>query len=97
MVTSRPSCFTRPITQFTRSKTAMSFVFDVMPDMYVSDFGNGRPEWVSPIEPFRANAVLLLTGKDSTDGVDVFMTAFPRVMKEILKNEYWTSIAKIIY
>ncbi|KAJ2367583.1 hypothetical protein H4S02_001643 [Coemansia sp. RSA 2611] len=97
MVTSRPSCFTRPITRFSRSKTAMSFVYDIMPDMYKADFGNGRPEWVSPIQPFRANAVLLLTGRDPTDGVDVFMTAYPRVMKEILKNEFWTSFAKIIY
>ncbi|PIA16924.1 hypothetical protein COEREDRAFT_8065 [Coemansia reversa NRRL 1564] len=97
MVSNRPSCFTRPITRFVRSKTAMSFVYDVMPDMYVADFGNGRPEWVSPIQPFRANAVLLLTSHDTTDGVDVFMTAFPKVMKEVLRNEFWTSIAKIIY
>ncbi|KAJ2340268.1 hypothetical protein GGF43_006452, partial [Coemansia sp. RSA 2618] len=97
MVHPRPSCFTRPITKFSRSKTAMSFVYDVMPDMYVADFGDGRPAWVSPIQPFRANAVLLLTPKDHSDGVDVFMTAFPQVMKEILKNEFWTSLAKIIY
>ncbi|KAJ2851111.1 hypothetical protein IWW36_001362 [Coemansia brasiliensis] len=97
MVNLRPSCFTRPITKFSRSKTAMSFVYDIMPDMYKADFGNGRPEWVSPIQPFRANAVLLLTSHDPTDGVDVFMTAYPRVMKEILKNEFWTNFAKIIY
>ncbi|KAJ2449200.1 hypothetical protein EV183_005020 [Coemansia sp. RSA 2336] len=97
MVNSRPSCFTRPITRFAGSKTAMSFVYDVMPDMYKADFGNGRPEWVSPIEPFRANAVLLLTNRDPTDGVDLFMTAYPRVMKEVLSNEFFTKFAKVIY
>ncbi|KAJ2160025.1 hypothetical protein GGF46_002587 [Coemansia sp. RSA 552] len=97
MVESQPSCFTRPITRFARSKTAMSFVYDIMPDMYTADFGHGKPEWVSPIQPFRANAVLLLTHKDANDGVDVFMTAFPPVMKEILRNSFWTSVAKVIY
>ncbi|KAJ2907730.1 hypothetical protein GGI21_003596, partial [Coemansia aciculifera] len=77
MVMPRPSCFTRPIVRFLGSKTATSFVYDLMPDMYEADFGNGRPEWVSPIEPFRANAVLLLTNRDTTNGMDVFMTAYP--------------------
>ncbi|KAJ2742738.1 hypothetical protein GGI20_004274 [Coemansia sp. BCRC 34301] len=97
MVTPRPSCFTRPIARFVSSKTATSFVYDLMPDMYEADFGNGRPSWVSPIEPFRANAVLLLTSQDNTDGLDVFMTAYPSVMKEILQNEFWCDFAKLIY
>ncbi|KAJ2000376.1 hypothetical protein GGI04_004177 [Coemansia thaxteri] len=97
MVNSRSSCFTRPIVRFARSKTAMSFVYDIMPDMYEADFGSGRPAWVSPIEPFRANAVLLLTSRDTTDGVDVFMTAYPDVMKEVLRNEFWCDFAKLIY
>ncbi|KAJ2490912.1 hypothetical protein IWW37_002691 [Coemansia sp. RSA 2050] len=97
MVTPLPSCFTRPIARFAGSKTALSFVYDVMPDMYEANFGNGRPSWVSPIEPFRANAVLLLTSQDTTDGMDVFMTAYPSVMKEILKNEFWSDFAKLIY
>ncbi|KAJ2083823.1 hypothetical protein H4R24_000475 [Coemansia sp. RSA 988] len=97
MVACRPSCFTRPITRYVRSKTAISFVYDIMPDMYEADFGNGRPEWVSPIQPFRANAVLLLTSHDTTDGIDVFLSAYPKVMKEVLRNEFWTSVAKLIY
>ncbi|KAJ2459771.1 hypothetical protein GGF42_001266 [Coemansia sp. RSA 2424] len=97
MVTPRPSCFTRPIAQFVTSKTATSFVYDLMPDMYEADFGNGRPSWVSPIEPFRANAVLLLTSRDTTDGLDVFMTSYPSVMEEVLKNEFWCDFAKLIY
>ncbi|KAJ2055560.1 hypothetical protein GGI17_006607 [Coemansia sp. S146] len=97
MVTPRPSCFTRPIARFASSKTATSFVYDLMPDMYEADFGNGRPSWVSPIEPFRANAVLLLTSRDTTDGMDVFMTAYPSVMKEVLNNEFWCEFAKLIY
>ncbi|KAJ2822816.1 hypothetical protein FBU31_004480 [Coemansia sp. 'formosensis'] len=97
MVMPRPSCFTRPIARFAGNKTAMSFVYDLMPDMYEADFGNGRPSWVSPIEPFRANAVLLLTSHDNTDGIDVFLTAYPSVMKEVLKNEFWCDFAKLIY
>ncbi|KAJ2695820.1 hypothetical protein H4R19_005807 [Coemansia spiralis] len=68
-----------------------------MPDMYKADFGLGRPEWVSPIQPFRANAALLLTPHDAADGVDVFLTAFPKAMDEVLKNEFWNSIAELIY
>ncbi|KAJ1860234.1 hypothetical protein LPJ73_001467 [Coemansia sp. RSA 2703] len=97
MVTSRPSSFTRPISRFVGHKTAMTFVYDVMPNMYEADFGHGRPEWVSPIQPFRANAVLLLTHKDPTDGIDVFMTAYPDTMKVILKNEFWMDVANVIY
>ncbi|KAJ1733901.1 hypothetical protein LPJ61_001334 [Coemansia biformis] len=97
MVLGQPSSFTRPVVRYVRSKSAISFVYDTMPDMYEADFGNGRPEWVSPIEPFRANATLLLTPRDTTDGVDVFLTALPKAMEEVLKNEFWMSIAKLIY
>ncbi|KAJ2380942.1 hypothetical protein GGI23_007690, partial [Coemansia sp. RSA 2559] len=72
MVNSRPSSFTRPVMNFVFHRSAMTFIYDVMPDMYAADFGFGPPAWVSPIELFRANAVLLLTPKDSKDGVDVF-------------------------
>ncbi|KAI9503057.1 hypothetical protein GGI25_003503 [Coemansia spiralis] len=92
-----PSCFTRPIVRFARSKTAASFVYDIMPNMYEADFGYGRPVWVSPIEPFRANATLLLTGRNPNDGVDVFLTAYPEVMKEILANKFWASVAAKTY
>ncbi|KAJ2856733.1 hypothetical protein J3B02_001429 [Coemansia erecta] len=97
MVIPRPSSFARPITQFLWHKSATSFVYDVMPNMYKADFGHGKPVWVSPIKPFRANAVLLLTPKDATDGIDVFMSALPEVMEEVLQNEFWTSVAKLIY
>ncbi|KAJ1720384.1 hypothetical protein LPJ53_004976 [Coemansia erecta] len=97
MVTSCPSSFARPISRFMRHKSAISFVYDVMPNMYEADFGHGRPEWVSPIQPFRANAVLLLTHKDPSDGIDVFMTAYPNVMREILTSKSWADVAKIIY
>ncbi|KAI7826380.1 transferase [Kickxella alabastrina] len=97
MVASRPSSFAKPLARFMNHKSAMTFVYDVMPDMYQGDFGYGRPAWVSPIKEFRANGVLLLTSQDSSDGIDVFMTALPDVMKEILKNEFWTNVAKRIY
>ncbi|KAJ2553816.1 hypothetical protein EV175_002801 [Coemansia sp. RSA 1933] len=97
MVTPRPSSFTRPAMSFSFHKTAMTFIYDVMPDMYAADFGFGRPAWVSPNEPFRANAVLLLTGKDPKDGIDVFMSTFPEAMDKVLKNEFWMSFAKKIY
>ncbi|KAJ2513902.1 hypothetical protein H4217_006068 [Coemansia sp. RSA 1939] len=97
MIGSRPSSFTRPAMNFSFHKTAMTFVYDVMPDMYVADFGYGRPVWVSPIEPFRANAVLLLTGSNPNDGVDIFLSTFSEAMDEILKNESWMSIVSKIY
>ncbi|KAJ1662478.1 hypothetical protein EV178_005836 [Coemansia sp. RSA 1646] len=97
MVNPRPSSFTRPAMSFSFHKSAMTFIYDIMPDMYVTDFGYGRPMWVSPVEPFRANAVLLLTGRDSKDGVDVFMSTFPKAMDEILKNDFWMSVAQKIY
>ncbi|KAJ2785444.1 hypothetical protein H4R18_000527 [Coemansia javaensis] len=97
MVLAQPSAFTRPVVRYLPNKTAISFVYDLMPNMYEADFGYGRPEWVSPIEPFRAHACLLLTPRDPTDGFDVFLTAFPDVMKEVLKNEYWTDVAQLIY
>ncbi|KAJ1736925.1 hypothetical protein LPJ72_000941 [Coemansia sp. Benny D160-2] len=97
MIGSRPSSFTRPAMSFSFHKTAMTFVYDVMPDMYVADFGYGRPVWVSPIEPFRANAVLLLTGSNPNDGVDIFLSTFSEAMDEILKNESWMSIVSKIY
>ncbi|KAJ2704249.1 hypothetical protein FB645_003404 [Coemansia sp. IMI 203386] len=97
MVDPLPTSFARPLARFIGHKSAMSFVYDVMPDMYKADFGHGRPAWVSPIKPFRANAVLLLTHKDATDGLDVFMSVYPEVMQEVLKNKFWTDIAKLIY
>ncbi|KAJ2718699.1 hypothetical protein GGI07_005635 [Coemansia sp. Benny D115] len=97
MVIPYPSSFAKPIVRFLGHKSALSFVYDIMPNMYVADFGEGTPVWVSPIQPFRANATLLLTPKDPTDGVDVFLTAFPDVMKEVFKNEYFVDYAKCIY
>ncbi|KAJ2233160.1 hypothetical protein IWW45_004412 [Coemansia sp. RSA 485] len=97
MVDPLPTSFARPLARFIGHKSAMSFVYDVMPDMYKADFGHGRPAWVSPIKPFRANAVLLLTHKDATDGLDVFMSVYPEVMQEVFKNKFWTDIAKLIY
>ncbi|KAJ2796348.1 hypothetical protein H4R21_004752 [Coemansia helicoidea] len=97
LVGGAPASFARPVVRYVRSKSAISFVYDIMPDMYKADFGLGRPEWVSPIQPFRANATLLLTPRDAADGVDVFLTAYPKAMEEVLKNEYWTSVAQLIY
>ncbi|KAJ1908481.1 hypothetical protein LPJ81_000097 [Coemansia sp. IMI 209127] len=97
MVNSMPSCFTRPAANFSHHSSAMTFIYDLMPDMYAADFGFGRPAWVSPIESFRANAVLLLTAKDSKDGVDVFMSTFPETMDKVLKNDFWMSVVKKIY
>ncbi|KAJ1822545.1 hypothetical protein LPJ56_000700 [Coemansia sp. RSA 2599] len=97
MVSSRPTSFARPMARFLFHRNAISFVYDVMPNMYKADFGHGKPTWVSPIKPFRANAVLLLTHKDPTDGIDVFMSVYPEVMKEVLQNKAWTDVAKLIY
>ncbi|KAJ2690002.1 hypothetical protein H4R19_006457, partial [Coemansia spiralis] len=45
MVNGSPASFTRPVVRYLRSKSAISFVYDIMPDMYKADFGLGRPEW----------------------------------------------------
>ncbi|KAJ2783102.1 hypothetical protein GGI15_002698 [Coemansia interrupta] len=97
MVMPRPSSFARPIARFIGHKNALTYVYDQSPYMYGVDFGTGNPDWVSPIEPFRVNLVQLLACKDPAEGVDVFMSVYPKVMEQVLKNESWTSVAKLLY
>ncbi|KAJ2389776.1 hypothetical protein GGI05_003398 [Coemansia sp. RSA 2603] len=97
MVLPRPSSFARPIARFIGHKNALTYIYDRSPYMYGVDFGTGNPEWVSPIEPFRVNLVQLLACKDPAEGVDVFMSVYPKVMEQVLNNESWTSVAKLMY
>ncbi|KAJ1822546.1 hypothetical protein LPJ75_000382 [Coemansia sp. RSA 2598] len=97
MVVPRPSSFTRPMARFVRRKDGLSYIYDPNPDMYVVNFGTGRPSWVSPLQPFRANLTQMLTSKDPDEGVDVFMSLYPGVMREVLENEFWKKTASLIY
>ncbi|KAJ2233161.1 hypothetical protein H4R99_000381 [Coemansia sp. RSA 1722] len=97
MIMPRPSSFTRPLARFITEKDALTYIYDLTPNMYEVDFGAGKPCWVSPIQPFRVNLTQLLTSKDPNEGVDVFISLYPGVMKEVLNNEFWNKVAKIIY
>ncbi|KAJ1957579.1 hypothetical protein GGI12_004986 [Dipsacomyces acuminosporus] len=66
-------------------------------NMYTADFGDGVQQWTSFAPGLKYNSVMIQPCPLGVDGVNIFVEAKAKVMKNILANRYWNSVAELIY
>ncbi|KAJ1957163.1 hypothetical protein GGI12_005103 [Dipsacomyces acuminosporus] len=66
-------------------------------NMYTADFGDGVNQWISFVPGLKYNAAMIQPCPPGVDGVNIFVEASTKVMKNILANGYWNSVAELIY
>ncbi|KAJ1963396.1 hypothetical protein GGI12_002082 [Dipsacomyces acuminosporus] len=66
--------------------------------MYGADFGSGAPEWATIIPSCGNNtAVIFDSSPRQPAGISVFISAHSQVMGNLLANEHWSSISRLLY
>ncbi|KAJ2733360.1 hypothetical protein IW152_003098 [Coemansia sp. BCRC 34962] len=91
-----PSCFMCPIAQSV-TKTTVVISNQSRFTLYNTDFGNGKPVWVSPITTFYANFVSILPAPPSDGGYTMFVTLSKQAMAKLLQNEAWMNSVELLY
>ncbi|KAJ1643004.1 hypothetical protein J3B02_002244 [Coemansia erecta] len=97
LISSRPSCFTRPMVYLAMNPTMVVITNETAFKLYKADFGDGIPEWVCTIPSFVANFVGFLPSPPPSTDIIVNITMKKSVMKHILLNDSWRDIATIVY
>ncbi|KAJ1991017.1 hypothetical protein GGI25_003871 [Coemansia spiralis] len=97
MITERPSCFTRPMLFLAKNPTSLVITNETGFKLYKADFGAGYPEWVCSIPSFVANFVGFLPGPPPSTDIIVNIIMRTPVLKSIVANKFWQTIATPIY
>ncbi|KAJ2160355.1 hypothetical protein GGF46_002303 [Coemansia sp. RSA 552] len=65
--------------------------------LFQNDFGSGIPSWVSPIPFFYANFASVLPVHPAANGYNVYISTETGTMRQILKNQLWTTYTEFVY
>ncbi|KAJ1953397.1 hypothetical protein GGI12_006021, partial [Dipsacomyces acuminosporus] len=65
--------------------------------VFVIDFGDGTQQWCSFVPDIKHNIAMIQPCPPGMDGVCIYAAAEEWIMRNILKNEYWMSVASVVY
>ncbi|KAI8323386.1 transferase family protein [Martensiomyces pterosporus] len=97
MISSMRSCFTQYMAYSAKHPNTLVTSNQTRFEIYGADFGDGAPSWISPVQVQASNLIILLPSPPGDKGVTLYIAAGAPVMKCILKNDYWASVATVIY
>ncbi|KAJ1957540.1 hypothetical protein GGI12_005001, partial [Dipsacomyces acuminosporus] len=66
-------------------------------NVFVMDFGDGTQQWSSFAPGIKHNVAMIQPPHPGLDGFGVYIAGEGRTMRNMLKNEYWMSVAKAVY
>ncbi|KAI8319183.1 hypothetical protein GQ54DRAFT_299552 [Martensiomyces pterosporus] len=92
---STPSFFAQQVGYLLKNRTAFRASNHTRFRMFEADFGDGHQEWVTFIKD-RPGTIIFMPCPPPMKGVNVSMCVEPLVLRELLANEYWMSVASQI-
>ncbi|KAJ1953582.1 hypothetical protein GGI12_005983 [Dipsacomyces acuminosporus] len=66
-------------------------------EMYNANFGDGVQQWSSSAPWMKANIVFIQPCPPGKTGVNVFIDGSESIMKSVLNNTFWMSVAELVY
>ncbi|KAJ1959284.1 hypothetical protein GGI12_004415, partial [Dipsacomyces acuminosporus] len=96
MCNADPKCFARPLVHSALNENFLVLTNQVRFRVYDTDFGSGRPVFVTPPPDYVPDVVEFLPTPNS-DGTYIHLCTAPKEMKHVLSNEFWNKHTQLIF